>query len=238
MWSLCIQCLSCSSSLFIIRYFPAAQAGCDLLPSGDRCPLHSCRAALGSTEVAVQQRRRVPGRRHGDQPQVAWADIRHWRADAFSVNAIASHGEIYGLRFQLRVDGRLLLPHTVSQCLKFFSCCGFVHQKEERTMLEDTKAALSDLDKVTVFFRQLEDECLVASKRRGHNQTLPLVQVPLQLTGSCRVWLPLNNIPLCGFIGAIEDLLFFSFSGKWLNRESVLNKSLFIALKLYITGFS
>lgn len=54
-------------------------------------------------------------------------------------------------------------------------------------MLEDTKAALSDLDKVTVFFRQLEDECLVASKRRGHNQTLPLVQVPLQLTGSCRV---------------------------------------------------
>uniref|UniRef100_A0A669CAM3 Phosphatidylinositol-3,4,5-trisphosphate dependent Rac exchange factor 1 n=1 Tax=Oreochromis niloticus TaxID=8128 RepID=A0A669CAM3_ORENI len=35
--------------------------------------------------------------------------------------------------------------------------------KEERTMLEDTKAALSDLDKVTVFFRQLEDECLVAN---------------------------------------------------------------------------
>lgn len=38
-------------------------------------------------------------------------------------------------------------------------------------MLEDTKAALSDLDKVTVFFRQLEDECLVASKRREQNQT-------------------------------------------------------------------
>uniref|UniRef100_A0AAX7TYA0 Phosphatidylinositol-3,4,5-trisphosphate-dependent Rac exchange factor 1 n=1 Tax=Astatotilapia calliptera TaxID=8154 RepID=A0AAX7TYA0_ASTCA len=37
------------------------------------------------------------------------------------------------------------------------------HLKEERTMLEDTKAALSDLDKVTVFFRQLEDECLVAN---------------------------------------------------------------------------
>uniref|UniRef100_A0A4W6CLG3 Phosphatidylinositol-3,4,5-trisphosphate dependent Rac exchange factor 1 n=1 Tax=Lates calcarifer TaxID=8187 RepID=A0A4W6CLG3_LATCA len=35
--------------------------------------------------------------------------------------------------------------------------------KEERTMLEDTKAALLDLDKVTVFFRQLEDECLVAN---------------------------------------------------------------------------
>lgn len=30
-------------------------------------------------------------------------------------------------------------------------------------MLEDTKAALLDLDKVTVFFRQLEDECLVAN---------------------------------------------------------------------------
>uniref|UniRef100_A0A673B9S4 Phosphatidylinositol 3,4,5-trisphosphate-dependent Rac exchanger 1 protein n=1 Tax=Sphaeramia orbicularis TaxID=375764 RepID=A0A673B9S4_9TELE len=35
--------------------------------------------------------------------------------------------------------------------------------KVERTMLEDTKAALLDLDKVTVFFRQLEDECLVAN---------------------------------------------------------------------------
>ncbi|XP_066558908.1 phosphatidylinositol 3,4,5-trisphosphate-dependent Rac exchanger 1 protein [Amia ocellicauda] len=37
------------------------------------------------------------------------------------------------------------------------------HVKEERTMLEDTKAALLDLDKVTVYFRQLEDECLVAN---------------------------------------------------------------------------
>uniref|UniRef100_A0A8C3AG73 Phosphatidylinositol-3,4,5-trisphosphate dependent Rac exchange factor 1 n=1 Tax=Cyclopterus lumpus TaxID=8103 RepID=A0A8C3AG73_CYCLU len=37
------------------------------------------------------------------------------------------------------------------------------HLKEERTTLEDTKAALLDLDKVTVFFRQLEDECLVAN---------------------------------------------------------------------------
>lgn len=54
-------------------------------------------------------------------------------------------------------------------------------------MLEDTKAALSDLDKVTVFFRQLEDECLVASKRRGQNQTLPLVQIPLQLMSSSMV---------------------------------------------------
>uniref|UniRef100_A0A3Q2T4K7 Phosphatidylinositol-3,4,5-trisphosphate dependent Rac exchange factor 1 n=1 Tax=Fundulus heteroclitus TaxID=8078 RepID=A0A3Q2T4K7_FUNHE len=37
------------------------------------------------------------------------------------------------------------------------------HLKAERTMLEDTKAALLDLDKVTVFFRPLEDECLVAN---------------------------------------------------------------------------
>uniref|UniRef100_A0A7N8YBD7 Phosphatidylinositol 3,4,5-trisphosphate-dependent Rac exchanger 1 protein n=1 Tax=Mastacembelus armatus TaxID=205130 RepID=A0A7N8YBD7_9TELE len=37
------------------------------------------------------------------------------------------------------------------------------HLKEERTMLEDTKAALLDLDKVTVFFRQLEEECLVSN---------------------------------------------------------------------------
>uniref|UniRef100_A0A673B9U3 Phosphatidylinositol 3,4,5-trisphosphate-dependent Rac exchanger 1 protein n=1 Tax=Sphaeramia orbicularis TaxID=375764 RepID=A0A673B9U3_9TELE len=37
------------------------------------------------------------------------------------------------------------------------------HLVMERTMLEDTKAALLDLDKVTVFFRQLEDECLVAN---------------------------------------------------------------------------
>ncbi|KPP79998.1 phosphatidylinositol 3,4,5-trisphosphate-dependent Rac exchanger 1 protein-like, partial [Scleropages formosus] len=38
-----------------------------------------------------------------------------------------------------------------------------LHMKEERTMLEDTKAALLDLDKVSVYFRQLEDECLVAN---------------------------------------------------------------------------
>ncbi|XP_036387766.1 phosphatidylinositol 3,4,5-trisphosphate-dependent Rac exchanger 1 protein-like [Megalops cyprinoides] len=35
--------------------------------------------------------------------------------------------------------------------------------QEERIMLEDTKGALQDLDKVTVFFRQLEDECLVTN---------------------------------------------------------------------------
>lgn len=40
-------------------------------------------------------------------------------------------------------------------------------------MLEDTKTALSDLDKVTVFFRQLEDECLVASKTPPAIQAVP-----------------------------------------------------------------
>lgn len=59
-------------------------------------------------------------------------------------------------------------------------------------MLEDTKTALSDLDKVTVFFRQLEDECLVASKRHEQNQTL-LIQVPLQQMGSCRVSLRITS---------------------------------------------
>lgn len=71
----------------------------------------------------------------------------------------------------------------LSQSLKSFPYCGFFHQKEEQTMLEDTKAALSDLDKVTVFFRQLEDECLVASKRCGQN--------PLQQMGCCMVRLTL-----------------------------------------------
>lgn len=37
------------------------------------------------------------------------------------------------------------------------------HVREERIMLEDTKAALQDLDKVTVLFRPLENECLVAN---------------------------------------------------------------------------
>lgn len=121
MCGLCIQYLNCSSSLFIIRYFPAAQTGCDLLPSGDRCPLHSCRAALGSAEVAVQQRWRVPGRRHGDQPQVARADICHWRADAFSVDAVASHGEIYhdpGRKTQHVLDfSPVLMEAHTSECV-------------------------------------------------------------------------------------------------------------------------
>lgn len=50
-------------------------------------------------------------------------------------------------------------------CSEDLVCCVLsARQREERTMLEDTKAALQDLDKVTVFFRQLENECLVASE--------------------------------------------------------------------------
>ncbi|KAM7404309.1 hypothetical protein PAMP_011671 [Pampus punctatissimus] len=67
-----------------------------------------------------------------------------------------------------------LAPHLPRSCLSFklnqtvflvqlLSFLSLRWQKEERTMLEDTKAALLDLDKVTVFFRQLEDECLVAN---------------------------------------------------------------------------
>lgn len=117
-----------------------------------------------------------------------------------------------------RKDGFYDVCHALSYSLKFPPCCGSCHQKEERTMLEDTKAALPDLDKVTVFFRQLEDECLVASKRHEQNQTLP-IQVPLQQMGSCMVWLTLDND-----IVANEDLLFSSFSGKWLQRESGVKK--------------
>jgi len=51
-------------------------------------------------------------------------------------------------------------------------------------MLEDTKAALLDLDKVTVFFRQLEDECLVASKRLRQER---LIQTTPLLMSSCMV---------------------------------------------------
>lgn len=52
-----------------------------------------------------------------------------------------------------------------------FSC----QQKEERIMLEDTKAALTELDKVTVYFRQLEDECLVASKLCAFHRVLSVM---------------------------------------------------------------
>ncbi|MEQ2188197.1 hypothetical protein GOODEAATRI_012560, partial [Goodea atripinnis] len=62
---------------------------------------------------------------------------------------------------QISVIGVLLhFQSTLAPHLSFFS---LLWQKAERTMLEDTKAALLDLDKVTVFFRPLEDECLVAS---------------------------------------------------------------------------
>lgn len=53
-------------------------------------------------------------------------------------------------------------------------------------MLEDTKAALLDLDKVTVFFRPLEDECLVASKKlHGQSETQRLIQTRLLVMTSC-----------------------------------------------------
>ncbi|KAJ3586876.1 hypothetical protein NHX12_013268 [Muraenolepis orangiensis] len=48
------------------------------------------------------------------------------------------------------------------------------HLKEERTMLEDTKAALLDLDKLTVFFKQTEDEYLVEGSRQALRVTLLL----------------------------------------------------------------
>uniref|UniRef100_A0A3P8UTL3 Phosphatidylinositol-3,4,5-trisphosphate dependent Rac exchange factor 1 n=1 Tax=Cynoglossus semilaevis TaxID=244447 RepID=A0A3P8UTL3_CYNSE len=52
---------------------------------------------------------------------------------------------------------------VIGVLLHFQSTLALHLVREERTMLEDTKAALSDLDKVTVFFRQLEDECLVTN---------------------------------------------------------------------------
>lgn len=67
------------------------------------------------------------------------------------------------------------------------SILSLLRQKEERTMLEDTKAALLDLDKVTVFFRQLEDECLVASKRLYQQRLTRLIQTSLLLMSSCMV---------------------------------------------------
>lgn len=60
-------------------------------------------------------------------------------------------------------------------------------QKEERTMLEDTKAALLDLDKVTVFFRQLEDECLVASKKLYQQRLTWFIQTTVLLMSSCMI---------------------------------------------------
>ena len=69
----------------------------------------------------------------------------------------------------------------------FLSILSLLRQKEERTMLEDTKAALLDLDKVTVFFRQLEDECLVASKRDYQQRLTRLIQTSLLLMSSCMV---------------------------------------------------
>lgn len=81
-------------------------------------------------------------------------------------------------------------------------------------MLEDTKAALSDLDKVTVFFRPLEDECLVASKRLRRPTKRP------SLMSSCMVLPTLNKVPLCQCTVAIEgEIALFplqiTFSLQW-----------------------
>lgn len=75
------------------RHVSAAATGCDLLPGGDRSPVHTGGAAVGGIAIAVQQRRRVPGRRQGDQPQVAGANICHWRAAALPVHTSATPGE-------------------------------------------------------------------------------------------------------------------------------------------------
>ena len=91
-------------------------------------------------------------------------------------------------------------------------------------MLEDTKAALLDLDKVTVFFRQLEDECVVASKRLYQQRlTLP-IQTTLLLMSSCMFRPTLNSVPLCGCMVAIEGeiailSLQISFSIQWRATE-------------------
>lgn len=58
-------------------------------------------------------------------------------------------------------------------------------------MLEDTKAALSDLDKVTVFFRQLEDECLVTSKSISKDS----VHSEPALMSSCSIPASSNKVP-------------------------------------------
>lgn len=69
------------------RHISAAAAGCDLLPGGGRCPLHTGRAAADGITLTLQQRWRVPGGQQGDQPQVAGADIRHWGSTALPVHA-------------------------------------------------------------------------------------------------------------------------------------------------------
>lgn len=75
------------------RHVSAAATGCDLLPGSDRRPVHAGRAALSGVAVEVQQRRRVPGRWQRDQPQVAGADICHWRAAALPVHISTTSGE-------------------------------------------------------------------------------------------------------------------------------------------------
>lgn len=117
---------------------------------------------------------------------------------------------------------------TLVQLLSFLSLLG---QKEERTMLEDTKAALSDLDKVTVFFRQLEDECLVASKRLPSTKTdLPHSKrtgVNEQLYGFTNsewtsiVWMRGRCLGWnCHY--ATADFIFFSMKSHWEGTQTDL----------------
>ncbi|KAG9331185.1 hypothetical protein JZ751_019899 [Albula glossodonta] len=81
---------------------------------------------------------------------------------------------------------------TIGVLLSFQSLLS-PHLKQERAMLEDTKAALLDLDRVTVCFGQLEDDCLVATDRstvgtdmgcmefeaKRHPETPPSLKPPL-----------------------------------------------------------
>lgn len=75
------------------RHISAAATGCDLLPGSDRRPVHAGWAAADGVAVALQQRRRVPGRQQRDQPQVAGTNIRHWCSDVLSVHTSTTHGE-------------------------------------------------------------------------------------------------------------------------------------------------
>lgn len=75
------------------RHVSAAAKRRNLLPGGDWRPVQPGGAAVGGIAIAVQQRRRVPGRRQGDQPQVAGANICHWRAAALPVHASTTPGE-------------------------------------------------------------------------------------------------------------------------------------------------
>lgn len=75
------------------RHISAAAKGRDLLPGGDGCSVHASRTGADCTAFSLQQCRRVPRRRQGNQPQVARADIRHWYFAALPVHAGSTPGE-------------------------------------------------------------------------------------------------------------------------------------------------